>query len=61
MKKIIIASMLLNLVLASLLFSDNVQTKTAEKIMIERAYMHPFPGPMPDVILDSTTVCPLYC
>lgn len=52
--------MLLNLVLASLLFRDYVQTKTAEEVMIEREYMHQFPGPMPDVILDSLTVVPLY-
>ena len=60
MKKIIIVSMLLNLVLASLLFIDYVQTKAAEEVMIERECMDQFPSPMPEVTLDSLTLFPLY-
>ena len=52
--------MLLNLVLASLLFSDYVQIKTAEETMTDLAYMLQFPGPMSEVILDQLTVMPLY-
>ena len=60
MKKIIIASILLNLVQASLLISDNVQTKMTENIILERAYLYQFPGSMPDVVIDAMTICPFY-
>ena len=60
MKKVIIASILLNLFQASLLFSNYVHTKTSEKVMIERACMYQFPGPMPEVILDPLTEVPFY-
>ena len=59
MKKIIIASILLNLVQASLLISDNIQTKKPENIMLEQTCTYQFPGPMPDVVLDPIITYPL--